>query len=51
VGEWGAADRLSEESIKLPAGGIERALLLFFRFHRVDQKVAFVIDPIAADGE
>jgi hypothetical protein len=38
-----------EEKVKLPTGGIKRALLLFFRFEGVDERATFIVDPVVQD--
>jgi hypothetical protein len=32
--------------VKLPAGGVERALWRLFRFHGVEKGTALIIDPV-----
>jgi len=45
----GSVRVLTEEKVKLPAGGIKRALLLFFRFEGVDERATFIVDPVVQD--
>ena len=45
----GSVGVLAQKEVKLPAGGIERALLQLFRFEGVDERATFIIDPVVQD--
>src|SRR4051812_35665706 len=46
----GSVRLLAQKEVKLPASGIERALLQFFRFESVDERAAFIIDPVVQNS-
>jgi hypothetical protein len=46
----GSVRLLAQKEVKLPASGIERALLQFFRFESVDEGATFIIDPVVQNS-
>jgi len=46
----GSVRLLAQKEVKLPASGIERALLQFFRFESVDERATFIIDPVVQNS-
>jgi hypothetical protein len=47
VGKMAGSVRvLAQKEVELPAGGIKRALLQFFRFKGVDERATFIVDPV-----